>query len=415
MRLSTRDLHDQIDPVAGIATAYSRSAPAVSFERHPAAIERHTIERATEPPAYTAETWFPYQGVEPAELADVWEQPAELAPLATLLVHEPPEPEAWELEPKALEPKAPEPEPPEPEPPESEQLEHEPPAPEASEPEAEQAAPLLHEPAPPPWPAQPLDDDLPAPHDDTPELLGQHHPALPHPSIYEAAPSDADADWLLAPDIQPETPSARRFRLPPPPPLPKLRLGRTPALVAGVVLAVIVVAAVIGFLVSGGSGVSAVFNAPMMVVRAKVAGRVMTVAATAGQVVSPASPLLTLHVSDADGPDRTILAGVHGVIRSVETVPGADLAAGAPLVRLQDCDRAFLTVGRATSLRAGETVRVVLPNLPPLSGTVRPSEGVMEPPNTLVVALPAGALAASCPVGTEGSITPNGRPASSAS
>ena len=159
-------------------------------------------------------------------------------------------------------------------------------------------------------------------------------------------------------------------------------------------------------LVSGGTGgVSAVFNAPMMVVRAKVAGRVMTIPAIAGQIVRPDSPLLTLHVGETDGPDRTIQAGVHGVIRSVETVPGTDLAAGTALVRLQDCDRAFLTVGRATTLQAGQTVRVVMPNLPPMAGTVRPSAGVMEPPDTLVVALPAGALATTCPVGKEGSVT----------
>ena len=246
-------------------------------------------------------------------------------------------------------------------------------------------------------------DDAPAPdYPDAPESLAAD-PDLP-PRALQDAPA-ADDHWLLEPAPQP----VRRLRIPVPVQLRRVRLGRRAAL-AGVAAILAVAGVALLTPLFGSGGISAVFNAPMLVVRAKVAGRVMTVAAMAGQIVAPDSPLLTLHVGDGDGPDRTIQAGVHGVIRSVETVPGADLAAGAALVRLQDCDRAFLTVGRATTLRAGETVRVVLPNLPPLAGTVRRSAGVMEPPDTLVVALPAGALAASCPVGSEGSVTASAGP-----
>ena len=101
-------------------------------------------------------------------------------------------------------------------------------------------------------------------------------------------------------------------------------------------------------LFGSGRSIAAVFNAPMMVVRASLTGKVMTVTAVTGQMVEPQSLLLTIRASSG-GADQPVLAGVHGVVRSVETVPGAELAAGSPLVRLQDCDRAFLTVPPAPS------------------------------------------------------------------
>ena len=155
-----------------------------------------------------------------------------------------------------------------------------------------------------------------------------------------------------------------------------------------------------------GRGVTAVFNAPMMVVRAAVAGRVLTVATNAGQVVEPRSPLLTIRVADASGLEKPVLAGVNGMVRSVETVPGADLSAGAPLVRLQDCDRAFLTVPAGVPLTPGQQVQVKLANLPMFAGTVRESAGIMEPPNALVVGLAPGAVAGVCPVGASALVTP---------
>ncbi len=95
-----------------------------------------------------------------------------------------------------------------------------------------------------------------------------------------------------------------------------------------------------------------------------------------------------------------------GMVRSVETVPGSVVASGAPLVRLQDCDRAFLTVSPDTHLVAGEAVQVKLPNLPLADGTVRASAGIMEPPNALVVTLATGALAGACPVGAAATVIP---------
>ena len=129
------------------------------------------------------------------------------------------------------------------------------------------------------------------------------------------------------------------------------------------------------------------------------------VAVNPGQVVDPRSPLLTIHTADPANPDKPVLAGVHGVMRSVETVPGADLSAGSPLVRLHDCDRAFLTVPPGAKLVAGEQVRVTLPNLPVLTGTVRPSAGMMEPPDSLVVGVPSGALGTACPVGATAEVS----------
>ena len=147
----------------------------------------------------------------------------------------------------------------------------------------------------------------------------------------------------------------------------------------------------------------------MLVVRASLTGRVMTVAAATGDVVAPRSPLLTIRLADQAGPDQPILAGVHGVVRSVETVPGADIAAGTPLIRLYDCDRAFLTVPAGAPLQASQTVQVKLHDLAPLAGTVRPSSGIMEPTNALVIGLPAGAMSAVCPVGATAEVTPAAR------
>lgn len=342
MRRSDRDLHHEIDRIPGIADAFALTAPSVIFERHPAAIELHLVGPTTaDAPAWVAVTWFPHWDAEPAHPADL---PVEAAP-EPIVIHDP-------------------------------------------------APPFL----PPEVPEHPVCDQAPvAGFNEPSELLDQDSPQ----GMTDVAP--AYEHRLLEP---PARRPVRRFGVPALPRLPRVRLGRRAALGGlGVILAVAAVTALVQLVSGDGSGVSAVFNAPMLVVRAKVAGRVMTVPATAGQIVRPDSPLLTLHVDQADGPDRTIQAGVHGVIRSVETVPGADLAAGAALVRLQDCDRAFLTVGHATALQAGQTVRVVMPNLPPMTGTVRASAGVMEPPDTLVVALPAGSLATSCPVGTEGSVT----------
>ena len=80
--------------------------------------------------------------------------------------------------------------------------------------------------------------------------------------------------------------------------------------------------------------------------------------------------------------DQPVRAGIHGVIRSLEAQAGTLTASGVPLVRMLDCDHAFLTVGpNSKQLHAGESVQVRLPNLPPVAATVRESSGVAEPPN----------------------------------
>lgn len=110
-------------------------------------------------------------------------------------------------------------------------------------------------------------------------------------------------------------------------------------------------------------------------------------------------------VPDA-GTDTSVLANVHGVVRSVETQAGADASPGTPLVRLLDCDHAFLTIGVDSKLRAGDAVRVRLPDLPPAPAVVRRSAGLAEPPDSLVVPLASEALGGACPVGSTASISP---------
>lgn len=173
-------------------------------------------------------------------------------------------------------------------------------------------------------------------------------------------------------------------------------------LVAG--LAVLAAVFVPGWLHTANS-IPGVLNAPMMVVRAAVSGRVTGVGVVAGQPVSPQSPLLSFQTNDPGRPERSVLAGVHGVVRSVETVAGAEIIRGVPLVRLQDCDRAFLTVPADSELAAGDQVEVGLPNMAVLIATMRVSSGIMEPPNTLVAAVAPGALTVACPVGATAALS----------
>jgi biotin carboxyl carrier protein len=209
------------------------------------------------------------------------------------------------------------------------------------------------------------------------------------------------------------------------------------------------------------------FTAPMLVLRAVGPGAVTNVAVTIGQAVEPSTVLLTIHanpltdaavddlktrltqarlrqtVLDAPGAtpatgrqkdaaaaevdqlqkaiaaaggsgtgDQTILAGVRGVVWSLDAQAGAKLKAGDPLAQLADCGRAFLVMqGAQSALKAGQTVLIRMPNVRPFHGTVRPSAGVAEPPNTLVVD-PTGFNAAApnaCPVGATAEIQPESR------
>ena len=115
------------------------------------------------------------------------------------------------------------------------------------------------------------------------------------------------------------------------------------------------------------------------------------------------------HLTPKTGADLPVLAAVHGVVRSVETQAGASTTPGMPLVRLLDCDHAFLTMATGTALRLGQAVRVHLPDLPPAVATVRQSAGVAEPPDSLVVPLASSALGGACPVGAAAGVTPADR------
>ncbi len=229
-------------------------------------------------------------------------------------------------------------------------------------------------------------------------------------------------------------------------------------------------------LLPGPPGTVAVFNAPMIVVRAATAGRITSVAIKTGQLVDPTSLLLVIHsdprpeqsamtlrtqietlqsqlaalndslaqaVAAGDGTrargielrrqrdsvasdlslaqadmaritapmvtDTPILAGVHGVIWSLEAQAGALASPGTPLVRLVDCDHPFLTIAAGSGLKAGDAVTVHLPDLPPVRATVRAASGVAEPPSGLVVAPAPDALPRSCPIGASATVSPIGK------
>ena len=146
------------------------------------------------------------------------------------------------------------------------------------------------------------------------------------------------------------------------------------------------------------------YNAPMMVLRASLAGQVIDVSVQPGQTVGPDTPLLSIRTANADA-DFAVLAHVNGIVRSVETQTGVGVKPGMPLLRILDCDHAFLTFGPGVTLRAGQPVQVRLPNLPPTAATVRASAGWTEPPDSLVVPLPAAALGGACPVGGVASVS----------
>jgi multidrug resistance efflux pump len=238
------------------------------------------------------------------------------------------------------------------------------------------------------------------------------------------------------------------------------------AAVAGLVIAILL-AIILPFVLSSPPTFTAMFTAPMLVLRAVGPGQITTVPVTIGQPVQPSTVLLTIHVNplpDAvlddmrsrlaqartrqaalDDPaapaaarrqkdaaaaeidqmqkaianaggstpvDQPILAGVRGIVWSLDAQPGAVLKAGDPLAQLADCGRAFLVVQEAQSLlKAGQTVLIRMPGLRPFHGTVRASAGVAEPAKTLVVE-PTGFAAVSpnaCPVGTSAEIQPEAR------
>ena len=272
---------------------------------------------------------------------------------------------------------------------------------------------------------------------------------------------------------------------------PRRRPGFVPAQVAGrpgrrrswaIAAAVILIPVVgaglmLGTRLLGGparpAGQSAVFNAPIMVLRAAASGRIESVAVANGQSVEPGTVLLTIHAEQPPDPamivlrnrlaaatgraasldaalagpapttdagrakladtkrlraaagaeidqlqaglaavsapaaaDTAVKAGLHGKVWSVEATTGTTTAAGAPLVRLLDCDHPFLTLANAGPLQAGQTVEVRMPGLPPTSGTVRLASGIAEPTGSLVIEPAKIAGPNGCPVGLAATVIP---------
>lgn len=286
-------------------------------------------------------------------------------------------------------------------------------------------------------------------------------PAAPAPDRAASAPAPTPAVVTLPPKLstlyrgpQHNAATRRARRLP--------RWATRPAGVAAAA-ATLLIAAVAAIILPRvfltAETATALFTAPMLVLRAVAAGEVTNVAVTIGQPVEPATPLLTIHVdplpdaalgelrsrltqararqSALDDPSATpamrrqaaaeidqlqraiantttagavnqpILAGIRGVVWSLDAAAGARLSAGDPLVQLADCGRAFLVLrDGGGALQAGQTVVIRMPGLRPFHGIVRPSAGAAEPPNTMVID-PTGFAAVApgaCPVGTSAEI-----------
>ncbi len=312
----------------------------------------------------------------------------------------------------------------------------------------------------PPEPVEDADGALPA------ETSGAPRPTPAMAGLWSVEPAPGTTQDLGAlPRSQVVRPRRRRFA----------QLAAGIAILLGLCVAGVLV---LPRLLTSSGIPAATFNAPMMVLRAAIVGRVASVAVTSGQSVEPSTLLLTIHTDPQPDPaasllqdrleaargrlaaldealaqpvpntdagrsrladlrreraaaandvaqlqdgvahlpakppaDQPVRAGIHGVVRSLEAQAGTATASGVPLVRMLDCDHAFLTVGPNPNLRPGEAVQVRLPNLPAVPATVRNSSGVAEPPNTLVIAPAPGAfvsvLSGSCPVGATATITPS--------
>ena len=138
--------------------------------------------------------------------------------------------------------------------------------------------------------------------------------------------------------------------------------------------------------------------------RAKVADGQRLRAATGAEVAQLRAALATASPPTAPA---AVKAGLNGKVWSVEATAGADTAAGAPLVRLVDCDHGFLSLGPAGTvpLAAGQAVEIRMAGLPPATGRLRLAAGATEPVGALVAEPAAGALSA-CPVGMAARVFP---------
>jgi len=273
--------------------------------------------------------------------------------------------------------------------------------------------------------------------------------AVPLPEVYLPSPA------TLPPTIERASPAAL-FRVPlaaapsrPPGLAAKIdgwaagRLGTAASrLRLGVILAVVAIGVFAWPLLrrawSGLDGpaapaAAAVYTAPTLILRAAVAGQIVSLEVTTGDQVQPETPLLTLRVGPGSSlpvktpSDLVIRAKVRGIVRGLDQAAGSDIAAGTPIARLADCDRAFLAVQRDTGrsgvplpasveqpaatsiekdgrIRAGQRVRVLIVGQAPFTGLVRNAGGPGEPPGSLVVD-PDAATAAACPLGAAATVT----------
>jgi biotin carboxyl carrier protein len=294
---------------------------------------------------------------------------------------------------------------------------------------------------------------------------------LPWRTRRRELPAEERPFWDVDPaPAEPDPPKTKRARWP--------REATIAAAAGGVAVASALLVLLLPGVLPDSHGTVAVFNAPMIVLRASGPGRITSVAVKTGQAVDPSSLLMVIRTApkpdptaataqsrleaaqqrvtalneaiaqasltgdaargrgielrrqrDAaaaelaaaqeaaarsitpDAAEQPVLAGVHGVIWSLEAQAGADTVAGAPLVRMIDCDHPFLTVANNSGLRAGDAVVVRLPDLPPVRATVRAASGVAEPPGGLVVAPAAASLPRDCPIGASATVSPVGKAA----
>ncbi len=104
--------------------------------------------------------------------------------------------------------------------------------------------------------------------------------------------------------------------------------------------------------------------------------------------------------------EMPIVAGVHGVVLSLETAVGAQAAAGSALIRLADCDHGYVTLNGPAALNPGSSVEVRLPDQAPVPATVRPATRIAGPSNGMVAEPAPGAFGQHCRMGVTGLASP---------
>ena len=105
-----------------------------------------------------------------------------------------------------------------------------------------------------------------------------------------------------------------------------------------------------------------------------------TVAVKGIDLVVEPGQVVTLVGANGAG-KTTVMRALSGLLRPRAgrvVFDGADIAAGTPLIRLYDCDRAFLTIPSGTRLKASQAVEVRLPGLPTLPPARMADSGYMS-------------------------------------